>query len=176
RRHGRTRTWRPRARRATVSPPYASGPASSNRKTRHREPSRFAFGFALILGAHQSSAGGLWRAFERGRENRCDAIQIFSRSSGQWAAKVLTGDDLRLFREARAGAGNPPMLIHDCYLINLASPDPALRRRSLAAFVEELRRAELLGVEHVVMHPGSPLGRGEEYGIDRVARALRRAL
>jgi deoxyribonuclease-4 len=130
----------------------------------------------LLAGAHMSIAGGMHKAFERGRSVRCRTIQIFLKSSNQWKARTLTDDDRMLFREAREKSGISPVLAHDSYLINLASPDPDLHRKSLDAFVEEMRRANDLGVPCLILHPGAHLGAGVQAGINRVARALNRAI
>ena len=130
----------------------------------------------LLAGAHMSIAGGMHKAFERGRSVRCRTIQIFLKSSNQWKARTLTDADRMLFRVAREKSGISPVLAHDSYLINLASPDPDLHRKSLDAFVEEMRRANDLGVPCLILHPGAHLGAGVQAGINRVARELNRAI
>ena len=130
----------------------------------------------LLVGAHMSIAGGLHLAFERGKRARCKTIQIFLKSSNQWRAKSLTEDDLTLFREAQRKSGIGPVMGHDSYLINLASPDSNLHKKSLHAFIEEMHRANFLGVPCLIMHPGSHMGAGTKAGIRRVAKALRQAL
>jgi deoxyribonuclease-4 len=123
-----------------------------------------------------SIAGGLYRAFERGRRVRCRTIQIFLHNSSQWQAKPLTERDRILFEEAQKGSGIRPVLGHDSYLINLASPEPDLRLRSLNAFIAEMKRANFLGVPYLVLHPGAHRGAGVRAGVARVAKALSRAL
>ncbi len=130
----------------------------------------------LLTGAHMSIAGGMHKAFERGKRTGCRTIQIFLKNSNQWKAKALTEQDRILFQEAQKNSSIRPVLAHDSYLINLASPDSDLYRKSLNAFVEELKRASFLGVPYVILHPGSHTGSGIKAGIDRVARALTRAL
>jgi deoxyribonuclease-4 len=130
----------------------------------------------LLTGAHVSIAGGLHKAFERGSRLQCRAIQIFLKNSNQWNAKPLTEQDRALFEEARKNSRIRFITAHDSYLINLASPDPDLYRRSLDAFIDELRRANFLGVPYLVMHPGAHVGSGAEAGLSRVAKALDRAL
>ena len=130
----------------------------------------------LIAGAHVSIAGGMYKAFERGTALRCRAIQIFLKNSNHWKAKTLTGQDRALFRKARADSGIRAVIAHDSYLINLASPDRELRLKSFEAFVEEMKRANFLGVRFLVMHPGAHMGAGVGAGISRVAKALKRAL
>lgn len=125
-----------------------------------------------ILGAHQSIAGGYHRAVEAAVRDGCDCVQLFSHNTNQWHAKPITPAEAKKFRQtlAESGVGHP--LIHDSYLINLASPDDALWRRSIAAMVEELCRAEILGIPHVVMHPGSFTTSSEDEGIGRICAAM----
>ncbi|MDM7994202.1 MAG: deoxyribonuclease IV [Acidobacteriota bacterium] len=130
----------------------------------------------LLAGAHMSIAGGLHKAFDRGLQVHCNTIQIFLKNSNQWKAKALTEEDRRLFREAQRRSGISPVLAHDSYLINLASPDPTLYKKSLDAFVGEMERANLLGVPYLVLHPGAHTGDGAGAGIQRVAKALNLAL
>jgi deoxyribonuclease IV len=130
----------------------------------------------LLAGAHMSIAGGLYKAFERGKKAGCRTIQIFLKSSNQWKAKVLTDEDRARFQSERKKSGIFPVIAHDSYLINLASPDPALYRKSRNAFVEELERANFLGVPYLVLHPGAHVGSGIDAGISRVANALNQAL
>jgi deoxyribonuclease-4 len=130
----------------------------------------------LLIGAHVSIAGGIHKAFERGARLQCSAIQIFLKNSNQWNAKELTESDRQSFREAQRNSEIRTVLAHDSYLINLASPDPRLHRKSLDALIGELKRADLLGVPYLVLHPGAHMGAGVDSGIRRIAGSLRRAL
>ncbi len=130
----------------------------------------------LLVGAHMSIAGGIHRAFERGLEAGCRALQIFLKNSNQWRGKALTEDDRRLYAEAQGQSGITHVVAHSSYLINLASPEPDLHRRSVAAFAEELTRANFLGVPALVLHPGAHTGSGEAQGVAAVAAGLNRAL
>ena len=125
-----------------------------------------------ILGADQSIAGGYYRAVERARQHGCDCVQLFTKNCNQWAAKHITPDEAGQFRQTleKLGIGHP--IAHDCYLINLASPDRRLWQRSVAAFVAELRRAEILGIPYVVTHPGAYTSGSESAGLRKVARAI----
>ena len=129
-----------------------------------------------LLGAQQSIAGGLHRALERGRQAGCEAVQLFTRSSRQWAARPLGEDDVRAFAAARAASGIRAVLAHDCYLFNLASPDETLRRRSTRALIDELERCARLGMPYLVTHPGAHCGAGEAAGLGAAARSLGEAL
>src|SRR5918999_3049589 len=107
------------------------------------------------LGAHLSIGGGLPRAVDRAVASRCEALQIFTKSAGQWRARELPSDEIVLFRRRVAEAGIFPVVAHNSYLINIAAADPALRDQSLRALIEEYDRAEVLGLQGLVMHPGS---------------------
>jgi deoxyribonuclease IV len=124
------------------------------------------------LGAHQSIAGGYHRAVERARERGCDCVQLFTKNTNQWAAREIGPDEARQFRAAldELGIGSP--IAHDSYLINLASPDSRLWRKSVAAFVAELRRADTLGIPYVVAHPGAYTAGSEEGGLRNIVLAL----
>ena len=126
------------------------------------------------LGAHMSISGGLKNAFDRGREVGCDAIQIFTKNASQWKAKPITSDDAREFLDTQDQTGITPAFAHDSYLINLASPDPVLHEKSIAAFKIEMERAELLKLPLLVMHPGSHVGSGEEEGLKKIAESFNR--
>lgn len=125
-----------------------------------------------ILGAHMSIAGGCYRAVERAAEAGCDCVQLFSKNNNQWRAKPLNQEDAQRFQEALAEHNITHPVIHDSYLINLASPDKDLWKKSVQAFIEELERAELLGIPYVITHPGSYTTSSEEAGLARVAEAL----
>jgi deoxyribonuclease-4 len=123
-----------------------------------------------------SIAGGIHHAFERGRQAGCRTLQIFLKSSNQWKAKPLSDEDQRLYAEAQQKSGIAPVLAHSSYLINLATPDSALHLKSLASFIQELERANFLGVPALILHPGAHRGAGETAGINAVATAINHAL
>jgi len=125
-----------------------------------------------ILGAHQSIAGGYYRAVERARQRGCDCVQLFTKNNNQWAAKNITPEEARRFREALDTLGVTHPIAHVSYLINLASPDPKLWRKSVDAFAAELRRAEILGIPYVVTHPGAYTSGSEASGVRNIVRAL----
>lgn len=124
------------------------------------------------LGAHTSIAGGVDRALLRGQQVGCDAIQIFTKSSNQWCAAPLTDDTVERFHVNQCETGIHPVIGHDAYLINLASPDPELWQKSVDAFVEEMERSQRLRLPYLVTHTGAHMGAGEEAGIRQVARAI----
>lgn len=125
-----------------------------------------------LVGAHMSAAGGLAKAVERAVGVSCRALQVFTKNAGQWAGKALDRGDSAAFRAAAEAAGIAPLVSHAAYLINLASPDGATRRRSLSALVDEIRRCDAAGIPYLVLHPGSHGGDGEETGLDRIPRGL----
>lgn len=129
----------------------------------------------LLLGAHVSAAGGVDCAPARGRAVGATVIQLFTKTPGQWREPALSPSRARWFRTALAEAGLAAAVSHDSYLINLASPSVRLRRRSVACFLRELRRAEALGLAYVVSHPGN-FGDDRAAGIARNADALAECL
>jgi deoxyribonuclease-4 len=131
---------------------------------------------AVRIGIHTSIAGKLALAAERAQELGCDAFQIFSASPRNWAATALNPVDVESFRQRRDALGLAPLVIHDNYLINLASGRPMLRSQSIQAFRAELLRAAQLGADYLVMHPGSAIDLpSRKAGLDFVADGLRQA-
>lgn len=124
------------------------------------------------LGAHMSIAGEPANALWLGQRIGCETIQLFTRSPNRWQAPPLTDEQVEAFREAQRQTGIAPVVAHSGYLINLASPDEELWRRSLAAAAEELTRCARLGLDGYVIHPGAHTGAGEAAGLRRVADAL----
>lgn len=124
------------------------------------------------LGAHLSIAGGLPRAVDRAKASRCQALQIFTKSAGQWRARPLPPEEIALFRRRVAETGIGPVVAHNSYLINVGTAQPALRAQSIAALGEELDRAEALGLDGLVMHPGSYTSGTEADGLRLIAEAL----
>lgn len=125
-----------------------------------------------ILGAHMSIAGGYHKAVEIAQRCGCQCVQLFTKNTNQWAAKDISPPEAELFRTTIAASGVAHPIAHDSYLINLASPDDVLWRRSIEAFIIELSRAEQLGIEYVVTHPGASLTSSAHDGLRRVITAL----
>src|SRR5690606_8117203 len=107
------------------------------------------------LGAHVSAAGGVSRAPERAARLGAAVLQLFTKAPGRWAEPRLSAEEAAAFRAARREHGIRSVAVHDSYLINLATPDTTLYRRSLAAFRAELGRCIALGAEFLVTHPGN---------------------
>ena len=128
------------------------------------------------LGAHLSISGGLPRAVDRAVASRCEALQIFTKSAGQWRARVIPDDEMVLFRRRVADTGIHPVIAHNSYLINIAAAAPALREQSLASLLVEYDRADALGLQGLVMHPGSFTTSTESDGLRLIASGLRALL
>jgi len=143
-----------------------------------------------LFGAHMSIAGGFHKAPMAAAALDMESVQLFTHSPSQWAVKPVSppesaapdamkwsapsipADAATLFQSALKDAKLKLPLAHDSYLINLASPDVTLYRKSIDAFTEELRRAETLGLSYLVMHPGAPTDQDEAAGLERVAAAF----
>ena len=126
----------------------------------------------MRLGAHESIAGGLYKAFDRAQSAGCETMQIFVKPNRRWAVKPLTEEDVARFKAKSEETGIRPVVGHASYLLNLATPDEALWTKSRDMLIVELERCEALGVPYLVLHPGSHMGTGEEAGLARVAQAL----
>jgi deoxyribonuclease-4 len=125
----------------------------------------------LILGAHMSIAGGVHRALERARSISCESVQIFTRNQLRWSSPSLQEEEILSFHRLKLEFKR--VLAHASYLINLASPDAEIHRKSSEALGEELRRCSILGIPALVLHPGSHRGRGAEWGIGRLVEGAR---
>jgi deoxyribonuclease-4 len=119
-----------------------------------------------------SVAGGLPRAVERAVAHRCEAFQIFSKNANQWRGRDVPAAEVREFRAKVKAAGLHPVVSHASYLINLATLHPPLRQQSLAAMGDEIDRAEALGLQGVVLHPGCYTAGSEATGLDLIADGL----
>ena len=122
-----------------------------------------------LIGAHLSSKGGLHTVFDRAKEINATAVALFAKNSNQWKGKELTDEDCKLFAEKRTVK---PVFTHASYLINLATTNPEFHRKSIAAMIDEIDRAERLGAAAVVLHPGAHMGAGPNSGIDQIARSF----
>ena len=124
------------------------------------------------LGAHMSISGGLHFAIERAVAAGCNVLQVFTRNSNQWRGKPVSEADVVLFRSKLAASGLHEVISHDIYLINLAAPPGETRDKSLAAFRDELETCVRLGIDKIVMHPGSHLADSPQSGLARVVAAF----
>ena len=126
----------------------------------------------MRIGAHMSVAGGVSKAIARATLHGCEAAQIFTKNANQWRAQPLAAGEIRAFRDAAEVSGLTPIVSHASYLINLATAAPALREQSLAAFVDELDRADALGLRGVVIHPGTCTSGTEDAALALIAEAI----
>lgn len=124
------------------------------------------------FGVHQSIAAGFDAAVYDSSALGYDCVQIFSGNSNRWANRPIAPDAAQKFKDALKETGQFTPLIHDSYLINLASPEKELHDKLIARFTDELERAQILGVPQVVMHPGAAKDDTKESAIDRVAKSF----
>jgi deoxyribonuclease-4 len=130
----------------------------------------------MLFGAHESIAGGVANAVIRGQQATCDTIQMFNKSSNQWRAKDLSDVEVDEFFLQIQKTGVTISVSHTSYLINIASPDKALNKKSYDALKVELQRCERLKIPNLVFHPGSHVGTGEEPGMDRIASNINKLM
>lgn len=129
----------------------------------------------MRVGVHTSIAGALENAAHRARQIGCDTFQMFSANPRGWKALDPTPEACERFRAARDAYGLSPLVVHDNYLINLASADPLMRERSITAFRREIERAVALGADYLVTHPGSAKGSSVSQAIAACVNSLRQA-
>ena len=120
-----------------------------------------------------SVAGGVSKAVDRAVAHGCEALQVFTKNANQWRGKPLDPAEVRLFRERIEQTGITPVVSHASYLINLATTFPVLREQSVAAFVDEIDRAEALGLLGVVIHPGTCTAGPDDEALRLIADAIR---
>lgn len=126
------------------------------------------------IGAHMSIAGGYYKAVEAAKTLGMDVVQLFTKNNNQWAAKPISEQDEKLFSESLRATGIVNPLAHASYLINLGSPKEELWLKSIDAMVIEWKRAEQLGLDGVVMHPGAYVESSPEAGLERIAQGIDR--
>lgn len=126
------------------------------------------------LGAHMSIAGGYYKAVDAAADLEMDVVQLFTKNNNQWAAKPITEAEIKQFANSLSTTGITNPLAHASYLINLASPKQELWEKSIDAMIIEWQRAEMLGLDGVVMHPGAFVDSSEEQGLQRIAEAIER--
>ncbi|MFN7734945.1 MAG: deoxyribonuclease IV [Pirellula sp.] len=126
------------------------------------------------LGAHMSIAGGYYKAVDAAADLEMDVVQLFTKNNNQWAAKPITEAEVKQFANSLSTTGITNPLAHASYLINLASPKQELWEKSIDAMIIEWQRAEMLGLDGVVMHPGAFVDSSEEQGLQRIAEAIER--
>ncbi|HKI67789.1 MAG TPA: deoxyribonuclease IV [Solirubrobacterales bacterium] len=130
----------------------------------------------MLIGAHVSTAGGLAKAIERGSERGCESIQIFNQSPRMWRPTNYTEDDFAEFREAMEDSPIEAVVIHAVYLINCASKEKELRKKSLASLTHALRIGDAIGAAGVVLHPGAQKGEPHAPSMKRAGKIIAAAL
>ena len=130
----------------------------------------------MLIGAHVSTAGGLVNAHARGVERACQAIQVFNQSPRMWRPTTWKDDDIAAFRELMEDGPIRSVVIHAVYLINCATKDREIRKKSIASLTHALRMGDAIGADGVVIHPGSTLGEPHAEAIGRAGEAFRQAL
>jgi deoxyribonuclease-4 len=128
------------------------------------------------LGVHVSISGKIFKSIDRAKAIGCTAMQIFSHNPRGWKVSPLLDDDVRIFKEKLNESKIHPLVVHTSYLINLASPDEDLYKRSIDSFKLDLERADMLGATFLVTHIGSSKDRDIQYGIKRASDALNSVL
>src|SRR3954449_273952 len=131
---------------------------------------------AVLIGGHVSTAGGLVKAHERGVEFGCEALQIFNQSPRMWRPTQWRQDDIEEFRSRMEAGPIRSVVIHAVYLINAASRDPEVRKKSLPSLAHALRVGDAIGADGVVFHPGSSVGEPLDGAIERGGGAMRHVL
>jgi deoxyribonuclease-4 len=124
------------------------------------------------LGVHTSIAGGIHKSLERAIALGCNTVQIFSHNPRGWTLPERRPDEIAAFREFREKHTVTPVVIHASYLINLASRESRLRRKSITMVAEEMNIADSLGAEYVVLHTGSASGDLEKIARERTISSL----
>jgi len=130
----------------------------------------------MRLGVHMRTAGGLDLTARRAGEIGCEAMQVFASNPNAWNSPRIQPEIAERFRANILEFGIQPVVIHTPYLLNLATPDPDIRAKSIKALIESMTRAQMLGVQFVVTHTGSHKGSGEESGIALICEAVREVL
>ncbi|OGW84278.1 MAG: hypothetical protein A2987_01595 [Omnitrophica bacterium RIFCSPLOWO2_01_FULL_45_10] len=130
----------------------------------------------MRIGVHVSIAGHIYEALERAHHLGCNTMQIFSRNPRGWRVSKLDPQAVGEFKRLKSRYDIRPVVVHIPYLINLATPDDKLYKKSIAAYIEDIERADHLAAEYFVTHLGSHSGSGEEKGIDRFLKALNEIL
>ncbi|MHA1269231.1 MAG: deoxyribonuclease IV [Candidatus Helarchaeota archaeon] len=127
----------------------------------------------MLLGAHMSIAKEIYLAIERGVNIGCETIQIFVKNNRRWDAAPIPLERINKFKETRIKNKINPILSHNTYLVNLATTKEEILEKSLNCLLYEIRTSEELGLEYIVMHPGSHLDIGEDKGIEIISKNIR---
>ena len=129
-----------------------------------------------LLGAHMSIAGGVEKSVLHAASVNCTCLQIFTASNNRWEGKFPGGNSIKLFREYLRSYNIAPVVSHNSYLPNLASPDSALYDKSILGLLEELKRCDALEIPYLVIHPGAATDGNRGKGIKRIVKAVRKII
>ncbi len=126
----------------------------------------------MIIGGHMSISGGFAPVPARANKIGLNAIQIFSKNQRQWIAKSIDMDDAKSFRENLNKYGIIESVVHASYLVNIATENSEIFKKSIDSLIHEAERCSILGIKYLVFHPGAHLGKGEEYGLKRIVEGI----
>jgi deoxyribonuclease-4 len=126
----------------------------------------------MKFGAHMPTAGGVWKALQRGADLGCEVVQIFVKNNMQWFGKPFDPQAIALYANELAAGRLAAVFGHAGYLINLGGPAGEKRDNSLQSLIQEIQFAAELGLPFLVLHPGAHLGAGEEAGIRQIVAGL----
>jgi len=122
----------------------------------------------MHLGAHMSVSGGLSTAFDRAQSIGISTMQVFTKNQNRWEQKPAAPEEIARWFQAQTTTGISPVVSHAAYLLNLGTPNDELWQKSINALIDELTRAEQLGILGVVLHPGAHMDSGEAAGVARI--------
>jgi deoxyribonuclease IV len=129
-----------------------------------------------MIGSNVSTAGGIANAFIWAEKWGAECVQLYTTPSRRWHVPARADDEVKLFRQRRQASGDIPVVAHVPYLVNLASPDSETRYRSIERLILEVESAETLGIDWIILHPGSSVGDDISTGIDRTVAGLNEVL
>ncbi len=126
----------------------------------------------LLIGAHTSTAGGCFHGLLQGQSIGANTVQIFTSNQKQWKGRSIPEEEIEKWNALKAKTGIHVVMSHDSYLINLGSVNPELLEKSLTAFIAEIERCQLLGIDYLNFHPGAYTTGNEEACLDQIAKSL----
>ncbi|MBM4387350.1 MAG: deoxyribonuclease IV [Deltaproteobacteria bacterium] len=126
----------------------------------------------INLGVHASTTGGIHNSIHEGTRLSCGAIQVFTANQMQWLPRELKKEEIKLYHEALKGSGIRWIVSHTSYLLNLASEDDSLWKKTIGNLIQEIERCEILEIPYTVMHPGSHKGAGMDKGVRRIIKGI----
>lgn len=128
----------------------------------------------MYIGAHESAAGGPYKAVDRALEDECASLQLFTKNNNRWNQRMWTDEEAEKFRQRFEESGIQGLMSHTSYLINLCSKTESTVEKSVEALADELTRCAKLGIPYLVLHPGSHTGQGEKKGLELIVENTQR--